>query len=305
MRNIKHKLRQLLDKTNYVKQLHKEISALNNKFLHPPGHFYSPVVAPELIKQRESEIWNESESNCVAAIDLNTDKQLELINQLSLHYNQIPFKEDKQPGLRYYFNNEFYTYTDAVVLFCMIRHFNPKQIMEIGSGFSSAVMLDTNEIFFKNSIQLTFVEPYAERLYSLMSATDKNNVAIIERDVQSISLNVFSRLEKGDFLFIDSSHVVKTGSDVNYILFKILPELKSGVIIHFHDVFFPFEYPKDWVLKGISWNEDYFLRAFLMYNTKFEILLFSEYLHRFYTEVFNKMPLCYKNFGGNFWMVKN
>jgi hypothetical protein len=130
------------------------------------------------------------------------------------------------------------------------------------------------------------------------------SITLIEKKVQDLNLEIFEKLNCGDFLFVDSSHVVKTGSDVNYILFEILPRLKSGVLIHFHDIFYPFEYPKDWVFNGWNWNEDYFLRAFLMYNTEFEIKLFSHYLHKHYSDVFKNMPLCYNNYGGNLWIMK-
>jgi len=165
-------------------------------------------------------------------------------------------------------------------------------------------MLDTNEHFFKNSIKLTFIEPYIDRLKSLLKENDYETTTIIEKDVQGVNVEVFEKLNAGDILFIDSTHVVKTGSDVNYIFFEILPKLKSGVLIHFHDIFYPFEYPKDWVFKGRNWNEDYFLRAFLMYNNEFEIKLFSDYLHKHHKHIFDNMSLCFKNAGGNLWLIK-
>ena len=151
---------------------------------------------------------------------------------------------------------------------------------------------------------MTFIEPFPARLFSLLTLKDKKNINLIKSEVQSVHLDNFKKLEAGDILFIDSSHVVKTASDVHFILFDVLPILKRGVFIHFHDVFYPFEYPKKWVLSGINWNEDYFLKAFLMYNDEFEIRLFSEYLHRFHDIAFEKMPLCYNNIGGNLWIEK-
>jgi len=88
------------------------------------------------------------------------------------------------------------------------------------------------------------------------------------------------------------------------VLNQILPRLKEGVLIHFHDVLYPFEYPKEWVFQGRNWNEDYILRAFLLYNSKFEILLFSDYIHKHHKEAFVDMPLTYKNSGGNLWIEK-
>jgi hypothetical protein len=165
-------------------------------------------------------------------------------------------------------------------------------------------MLDTNERFLQHSLELTFIEPYAGRLLSLLTDIDKQRTTIIEAFVQAVPLTTYDQLEAGDILFVDSTHVVKTGSDVNHILFEILPRLKPGVFIHFHDIFYPFEYPKEWVFGGFNWNEDYFLKAFLLYNNAFDIVLFSEYLHKHHPDAFLNMPLAYKNHGGNLWLQK-
>lgn len=297
---LKKKIKSLINKLPYVKTLYQQ--SLNSA--HPNGHFYSPIVSIENIKKRESEIWKNVENDGIAGINLRTEEQKSLIRKFVQYYEEIPFKPEKQNKFRYYFENDYYSYTDSIILYSFIRHFKPKRIIEIGSGFSSAVMLDTNEFFFNNEIDLTFIDPYAERLLSLITQEDLKRVKLIESDVQLIPLDVFKELQSGDILFVDSTHVTKTGSDVNYILFEILPTLNSGVLIHFHDIFYPFEYPKEWVYKGYSWNEDYILKAFLMYNDKFEIKSFSEYLHKHHKEVFEKLPLSYLNFGGNLWIEK-
>jgi hypothetical protein len=132
----------------------------------------------------------------------------------------------------------------------MMRTFKPKEIIEIGSGHSSAIMLDTNEICFDNKINLTFIEPYPEeRLMKILKDSDKISHTIINKKVQSIDLDTFLSLSENDILFVDSTHVSKVGSDVNFILFEVLPALKPGVLIHFHDIFYPFEMPKHWVLE--------------------------------------------------------
>jgi hypothetical protein len=118
---------------------------------------------------------------------------------------------------------------------------------------------------------------------------------------------LFDQLNENDILFIDSTHVSKTNSDVNKILFEILPRLKRGVLIHFHDIFYPFEYPKEWVLQwnGFGWNEDYILKAFLMYNNQFKIVMFNTFLEHFHKEWFKEnMPLCLENEGGSIWLQK-
>ncbi|MGD0709856.1 MAG: class I SAM-dependent methyltransferase [Bacteroidales bacterium] len=305
---LKEHFTSLINKLPYVRELYRnnlEYLEFKRNSHYPAGHFYSPIVSVDDIKKRESEIWNNASNDSITWIDLRTEEQIKLIESFTPFYKEIPFKPDeKQTNIRYQYENGAYSYTDAIILYSMIRHFKPERIIEVGSGYSSAVMLDTNELFFDNNIDLTFIEPNPEILFSLMKDADKKSTALIQSNVQSITLDNFEKLQKGDILFIDSTHVVKTGSDVNYILFEILPSLQSGVIIQFHDVFYPFEYPKSWVYKGYNWNEAYFLKAFLMYNDKYEIKLFSEYIHKHHKEAFMDMPLCYENTGGNLWLEK-
>jgi len=122
--------------------------------------------------------------------------------------------------------------------------------------------------------------------------------------VQLVPPNFFLRLQHGDILFIDSSHVSKVGSDLNYLLFHILPILKSGVIIHFHDILYPFEYPKEWIYEGRFWNEAYLLKAFLMYNCDFEILLFNDYMVKEEKEFLRGIDDRLLSGGGSIWLRK-
>jgi predicted O-methyltransferase YrrM len=288
----------------YIKALQRENHDLKKNSFFLPGHFYSPVISIEDIKNRSAAIWKKNEPDGIPGIDLNVNEQKDLIENLTLYYKDLPYEKGNNSKTRYYFENNYFSYTDGIVLYSMIRHFKPKRIIEIGSGFSSAIMMDTNEMFFTNKINLTFIEPNPDRLNSLLSKKDKKQNLLKQSDVQNVSLDEFKKLNARDILFVDSSHVVKTGSDVNYILFEIMPILKSGVLIHFHDVFYPFEYPKKWVFEGRNWNEDYFLKAFLMYNNSFKITLFVHYLHQHHSKFFSGMPLSYKNTGGSLWLEK-
>jgi len=267
----------------------------------PPGHYYSPIVNTDEIMQRESNIWSGKKE--ISGIDLNIEEQKKLLNDFKKYYDEMPFEAEKKEGLRYYFENSFYSYTDGLMLHCMMRHFKPKHIIEVGSGFSSAVMLDTRD-YFKMDTKMSFIEPYPDRLYSLMSEKDKADNEVLVKDIQEVPLSFFEKLSENDMLFIDSTHVSKTGSDVNYLFFEILPLLKKGVLVHIHDVFASFEYPKSWVYEGRSWNEDYLLRAFLMYNDSFKIRLFSNYIHTHYKDYFTDLPLTYNNTGGNIWIQR-
>jgi len=267
------------------------------------GYFYSPIVSKLDIEGFENQIWEEQNGNTIESVDLNTDVQLQLVKEFENYYTELPFSEQKTDTTRYYLDNSSYAYTDGIVLYSMIRHFRPKRIIEIGSGYSSAIMLDTKELF-NPEMEITFIDPYPKKLYGTFKESDTSSCTVLDKKVQSVSLDVFEKLGANDILFIDSSHVSKTGSDVNYELFKIFPVLQSGVIIHVHDIFHPFEYPKEWVYDGRNWNEAYLLRAFLSHNPDYEILLFSHYLHTRHPDIFKNMPLAYKNQGGNLWIRK-
>ncbi|GAA3613442.1 class I SAM-dependent methyltransferase [Flavivirga amylovorans] len=288
-----------------INQIYLLIKSIKYKPLnrYPLGHFYSPIISKKEFLELEEHIWEEAENKTLPGINLNSEKQISLIKEFEKYYDEMPFEEEASPEKRYCLGNNSYGYTDAIMLYSFIRHFNPKNVIEIGSGFSSALMLDTKDIF-KMDTNYTFIEPYPKLLNSLLKDHDKNSCKIYKSKVQKVPIEVFNELEVNDILFIDSSHVSKAGSDVNFELFNILPSLKSGVIIHFHDVFYPFEYPKEWITRGRNWNEDYLLRAFLSYNNDFEILLFSHYIHEHFKDAFKNMPLTYKCTGGNLWLRK-
>jgi predicted O-methyltransferase YrrM/uncharacterized coiled-coil protein SlyX len=289
--------------TAECEQLRREQAAYGTLFC-PPGHYYSPVVSLEEIRAKEQEIF--AEPSTVHGIHLNASAQIQLLDELSVFYAELPFPEHKNEGLRYYFENDWYSYTDAIVLYGMIRRLSPRRIIEIGSGFSSCVILDTNDLFFENRIECQFIEPEPQRLLTLLRENEKDRIRLYENRLQDLEAGIFSQLEENDILFIDSSHVLKTGSDVNMLLREILPTLQRGVWIHFHDIFFPFEYPRDWVYEGRSWNEVYALRSFLQFNEVFSIRFFSDYLTRFHKEhLISKMPLCARHSGGNIWLRKD
>jgi len=226
-----------------------------------------------------------------------------LIEEWGTYYAELPFAAQRTDGLRYFFENPSYSYSDAIFLYCMIRHLRPRRIVEVGSGYSSCVILDTNDLFFNSSIQTTFVDPYPKLLLSLIKESDKQAVRLISRRLQDTDLTIFEELGSKDILFIDSTHVSKIDSDVNRIFFEILPRLAPGVHVHFHDIFYPFEYPKEWIYEGRAWTEAYLLRSFLEYNPCFKVVLMNTFLDHFHREWFEReMPLCLKNSGGSIWI---
>lgn len=275
-------------KINYyftrIKNIFKEGRNYTRNSSFPAGHYYSPIVE---LKEYNSENRKKESFEILGDIQLNVEKQLDLVKEFKQFSTQIP-TWDSSSKERYDLNNGWYPSTDGRVLYSMIQKFQPKKIIEIGSGYSSALMLDVNETFFNNQIEFTFVEPNPDRLELLLREKDWKSATILKEFVQNVDLKEFESLKENDILLIDSSHVSKTDSDVNFLFFQVLPRLNSGVIIHIHDIFFPFEYPEEWILGGRNWNECYLLRAFLQNNSKYEIILFSDYLKQKHTEDFSE-----------------
>jgi hypothetical protein len=270
----------------------------------PPGHFYSPIPSLDEIQRDEARIFG-SMPRTIAGIDMNEAAQLRLLEAFVPIYDEMPFTPEKQDGLRYFFDNPTYSYSDGICLHAMIRHVRPARIIEIGCGYSSCMMLDTNERFFGGAIDTNFVDPYPEALLSAIGPQDRARLQIVNQRLQDVDLTLFDRLRANDILFVDSTHVSRVDSDVNTIFFAILPRLASGVYIHVHDVFYPFEYPKEWIFEGRAWNEAYLLRAFLEYNQHFEVVLMNTFMEEFHREFFARhMPLCLKNPGGSIWLRK-
>jgi len=268
----------------------------------PPGHFYSCIPSKEDIAQFKS---LNIKPSSIPAVNLNTDQQFMLLDNFKELYKTIPFSDYKQDNFRFFYKNPAYSYMDSILLHCFIRYLQPKHIIEVGSGYSSCVILDTNEFFFKDSINCTFIEPYPQLLYSLIKPNDSSKIEVIDKCLQNIDIPVFDKLKRGDILFIDSTHVSKVGSDVNKLIFEILPRLNEGVFIHFHDIFYPFEYPLKWIEEGRAWNENYLLRAFLQYNNNFKVRLFSnQIVSLHYSWLSENMPDCLKNPGGSIWLEK-
>ncbi len=267
-----------------------------------PGHFYSPIPDPEEVRRDEARIFG-APPRQLPGIDLHEAEQMQLLEDLAAYYDSMPFRAGKTAGLRFHFENPAYSYSDAILLHCMIRHAKPRRIIEVGSGYSSCATLDTSELFFDGRIEATFIEPYPALLESLLKEGDRARIRIIPARLQDVAIETFEALERDDILFIDSTHVGKTGSDVNCLLFEILPRLAAGVYVHVHDIFYPFEYPKEWIYRGRAWNEAYLMRAFLQYNGAFRIVLMNTFMQHFHEDFFSRrMPLCLKNPGGSLWL---
>lgn len=269
-----------------------------------PGHFYSPIPDLRDVDKDAGRIFDRS-LRTIPGVDMREEAQLELFSELADTLTTWSFPDEADGEHRYFSGpgNFAYNIGDGMILHAMLRRVGPKRFVEIGSGFSSCVTLDTNERFLDGSMDITFVEPYPELLYSLIRPQERHRVRVLETRLQNVPDEVFSALEAGDVLFIDSTHVARVGSDVLDVFGRVLPLLAKGVIVHFHDVFWPFEYPESWVREGRAWTELYVLRSFLQFNHEFEIMLFNDYLAAVHRDLIaTRLPRMLENPGGAMWL---
>jgi len=262
-----------------------------------PVNFYQPIPETRLLPET---LWNRLSE--LHGIDMNDAVQLDLLrNQFPRfrhEYEQIPVEPTGEPG-RFHCNNDLFGGADALVAYCMIRHFQPRLIIEVGSGFSSLIAAEA--IAKNKNSALICIEPFPQ---DFLRQGFPGLRSLIEKKVEEIDLEFFSQLSCGDILFIDSSHTVKIRGDVNYLFLELLPRLKPGVIVHVHDIFFPFDYPRDWVMDELRfWSEQYLLQAFLSFNSEFEVLIANHYLAHYYLEDFKQtFPHSPSWSKGSFWM---
>lgn len=269
-----------------------------------PNHFHGPVPDTSQLDER---IWlSKSE---LSGINMNEEKQLQLLGEFKAEfkneYDAFPIEKPAASN-RFYLTNGMFESVDAEVLYCMIRRFKPKRIIEIGSGYSTLLAA---EAILKNQhennigCELQAIEPYPnETLTAGFAGLSK----LITKKVEDVGFWEFKQLSENDILFIDSSHVLKIGSDVKYEYLEILPSLNKGVVVCVHDIFLPAEYHKEWVLKRhFFWNEQYLLQGFLAFNESFEVLFANSFLHLNYPEKLKEAFASYRKedcWPGCFWI---
>lgn len=270
----------------------------------PAGHFYSPIHSEEDL-ERELDWATRQGGDDPLGIDMRLPRQIERLKRLATYHDDCGFVDDATRGKRYCSNNNYYPFGDALVLQAFMRELRPRRIIEVGSGFSSAAILDTLDMHGGSDwgTRCTFIDPHPERIKNLLKREDRKLHDVRVDCVQDVPLELFDELEEGDLLVIDSSHVSKAGSDVNFLFFQVLPRLAKGVRVHVHDVVWPLSYPRPWLEEGRAWNESYVLRAFLQFNSQFEVEFSVSYLlMHCYAELKEHLPRLYRAPGSAFWM---
>jgi hypothetical protein len=231
----------------------------------PAGHFYSPIPNTDLLDLSK---WD---GPFASLLPFDDQTHLHHMRQFAAFHPELDDIQDSA-AQGYCWGNDMYPPADAILYYGLLRHLQPEQVIEIGCGFSTLMAMRAMARNARGT--LTCIEPY-----SPASLRGVEGLNLIKQRVETLDLALFERLGRGDVLFVDSSHVCKTQSDVNFVFFHILPRLRDGVFIHFHDIFLPDEYPAFWLLeRGHFYNEQYLLLAYLVDNPRYEIILPTNYL---------------------------
>jgi hypothetical protein len=266
-------------------------------------HFYNPLPDTRALPERTWKTVSE-----LPGLELNEPAQLRLLDELQARFRSeyASLPAHKPPGPpRFYFGNGSFETGDAELLYCLVRQNRPQRVVEIGSGFTTLLAA---QALARNAAEgaaatLTAIEPYPP---AFLREALPVPVELVAEPVQNVPLERFTSLRAGDILFIDSSHVCKIGSDVQYEILEILPRLAPGVLVHLHDIFLPVEYPREWVMEWHRfWNEQYLLQAFLCGNRDFEVLWAGTWMHLRHPE---KLAAAFPSYDpktswlGSFWI---
>ena len=243
--------------------------------LFPLGHFYSPMYNPAELASRRDRLWPPVPRSTLD-LDWHEEAQLELCTRVFA--TQKPLVLRRSPSAdpsEYWSGNDQFPPLDARCLAAMLRYLRPARMIEIGSGYSSLITARLNREEFGNSLNFVCIEPYP-RDFLTRGVEGISNLRV--ELIQDTPLDLFGELGENDVLFIDTSHTIKTGGDVTWILHEIIPRLQVGVMVHVHDFFLPEEYPELWVMEGRGWNETYIVRSFLSYNMSFTVRWAMRYM---------------------------
>jgi hypothetical protein len=264
-----------------------------------PARFYSEIPTVEEVEK--SFEYRDSEKGPFHSEKIfNQEKMLQFLQQIQVYADEFnPLESgDLDSPKSFFWKNPAFSYSDAMAYYCIIRHFKPKQILEIGSGYSTLV---ASEALQKNgSGDLVLIEPYPKPFLQQISAV-KN---IVTKFIQDIPISeLLGYAESSDIVFIDSTHTVKNGSDCLYIYLKMLPEIKKNVIVHTHDVRLPFPFESKQIIeKNITWTEQYLLYAYLLDNPKVDVLFSSTYFYKLLPDLANEfMRGKYPAGGASIW----
>lgn len=277
-------------------ELHRH--SLEKRLIVIPEYFYTPVYAPGSLPES---VWS---GTFDAGVRYNADEQVALMERVHRFQDELELMDvepsERQSDLtRFYWRNPEFSHGDAVLYYSLLRHLCPRRVIEVGGGYSTLLASAAAER--NGATQITCIEPYPRAFLE----KGIPRVHLEKKLVQDVPPEFFDGLGENDVLFIDSSHVSKTGSDVNHLYLRILPRLRAGVWVHLHDIFLPYEYPREWADQHLYWNEQYLLAALLAHSAKWTVAVANNFLFRTALDRIYKFALSSRGVapgGASFWI---
>lgn len=265
-----------------------------------PSNFYSntPSIS-EILNSYEYQESTPPYLDCGIFNPSELQKELSELIAFSADFNP-PKIGDEDNCRSYFWENSQFSHSDAMSYYAYLRRIRPQTVVEIGSGFSSLVAIET--LRKNGSGKLKCIEPFPRSF--ITSLNEQEELELQTARAQDISPDVLnSMLNDGDVLFIDSTHTVKTGSDCLHIYLRLLPKINKKIYVHVHDIFLPFGLPQEWLLDlHIYWTEQYLLLAFMINNPRVRVLFGSAYHKHFNANLLAQfMHNRFTSGGGSFW----
>ena len=262
-----------------------------------PNHFYWPLNDVAFLRDNR-DLWHDR--GLPAGVDWDLDAQIAHARAASAYMRELDDVPEHLHGrtVQFAWDNQAFSAADAIVYYGLVRRLEPRRVIEVGSGWSSLLLaraLARNE----RPCEVALVEPFPnEWLFDALPPDWEVHRSIL----QHADLRLFERLEPGDICFFDGSHCVRTAGDVNWFLFEVLPRLSPGVFVQIHDIFFPDDYHDTWIFdEGLSWNEQYPVQAFLMYNDAYRVHIAN---HALWRERRAEIDDLHGQDGGSLWLEK-
>jgi predicted O-methyltransferase YrrM len=237
---------------------------------------YSPIPA---VEPKNDPVWSKPQTT-LAGIELDLEAQLAFVErELARFVPELSAPDDPPAGGGFHHRNVWYRALDAELLYALLRHLKPRRLLELGSGYSTLVAAQAARANAGEGRPLDVTSIDAAPREALLRGID--DVVRLERGrAEELPLARFGELERGDVLFVDTSHTVKHGSEVNWLVLEVLPRLAPGVVVHFHDVFLPYAYPRKWLVDEMMLAEQYLIQAFLTGNRDWRVLVAAHALAR-------------------------
>lgn len=275
------------------------------KLFAPPGHRSSPILNVGLASTYIAKIESSPSPPFLPEIAVDRDLMETHWRELLPFLKEMPFPEFESDAFRYHLNNGSFVYGDGLMLNAMLRRYQSRKIVIVDCAWALACALDTAEFQLNADLDIVIIARERHEVDEL-ARSEQQRYRFFEGEIQDAPYYIFDDLQRDDIVLLSTSNVLRTGGDLSFVLFDLLPRLRPGVLVQFCDMFWPFEYPRKWIIDdNRSWNAIYAVRAFLSGRRDWAVVMFNDYLAAVSPQlVHESYPVFLKGPGGALWIRK-